>query len=126
MVPLPIILASNASIPKALPPGLVAVFAGGTSGIGKETLKKLASLAVKPKVYIIGRSTSAAERIIADCRILNPEGEYVFLQKELDLMKNIKEVCEEIKSKEGFLNLLVLSAGAPDLSRSCKHSIHSK
>ena len=122
MVPLPVVLASNATIPKTLAPGLVAVFAGGTSGIGEETLKTLAKLSVKPKFYIVGRSTSAAERIIAECRVLNPDGEYVFLQKELDLMKNIKEVCEEIKSKEKFINLLVLSAGGPDLSRSRKLS----
>ncbi|QDS72700.1 hypothetical protein FKW77_003320 [Venturia effusa] len=122
MVPLPIVLASNASIPKELPPGLVAVFAGGTGGRGEETLKKLASLTIKPRIYIIGRSASAAEKIIAECRVLNPQGEYIFLQRELDMMRGVRDVCEEIKTREEFINLLALSAGGPDLSRTEEHA----
>ena len=79
MVSLELVKSSNASITKQLPPGLVAVFVGGTSGIGEVTLKLLAKLATEPKIYIVGRSAAAAARIIAECRTLNPGGEYIFL-----------------------------------------------
>ena len=120
MVATDVVNQSNALIPTALPPGLVAVFAGATSGIGEAALELFAKLAVKPRVYIIGRSQSAAERIIAECRTLNPDGDFIFLQKELSLIKKADEVIGEIKKREEKINILFLSAGGPDLSRTCK------
>jgi short-subunit dehydrogenase len=118
MVALDLIQKSNATIQEHLPPGLVAVFVGGTSGIGEATLKDLATSALEPRIYIVGRSKEAAERIIAECRVNNAHGEYIFIQKDLDLMRNVDQVCDEIKSKEKSINLLVISCGSPDLSRS--------
>jgi NADP-dependent 3-hydroxy acid dehydrogenase YdfG len=113
MVSLPIVQSSNAQIPKTLPSGLVVVLTGGTSGIGEVTLKLLAKLLVSPKIYIIGRSQSAADRIIGECKELNPDGTFVFIQKSMELMKNVAEVADEIKSKEKKVNLLFHSAGGP-------------
>ncbi|KAH7321817.1 hypothetical protein BKA65DRAFT_568669 [Rhexocercosporidium sp. MPI-PUGE-AT-0058] len=115
MVSLTDVLASNSQISTALPPGLVAVFVGGTSGIGEITLKKFAKYSRRPRAYIVGRSQDAAERIIAECRILNPEGQYIFIKADVSLMKNVDEVCETIKAKEKFINLLFLSAGFPSI-----------
>ena len=120
MVAINVVNQSNTLIPTALPPGLVAVFAGATSGIGEATLKLFAKLAVKPRAYILGRSQSAAERVIAECRTLNPDGEFIFLQKELDLLRKANEVIDEIKKREEKINILFLSAGGPDLSRTGK------
>jgi short-subunit dehydrogenase len=118
MVSLSIVQSSNATIPQLLPPSLVAVFVGGTSGIGEATVKRFAKLAVKPRIYIAGRSREAAEHTIAECRTSNPDGEYIFIQKDMELMRNIDLVCDEIKSREKVINLLVISAGVSDLSRS--------
>ncbi|KAH6715583.1 hypothetical protein BKA61DRAFT_632230 [Leptodontidium sp. MPI-SDFR-AT-0119] len=115
MVSLTDIQASNSQISTALPPGLVAIFVGGTSGIGEITVKKFAKYSRQPRAYIVGRSQSAAERIIAECRILNPEGEYIFIKADVSLMKVVDEVCETIKAKEKFVNLLFLSAGFPSI-----------
>lgn len=120
MVGINLVNASNALIPTVLPPGLVAVFAGGTAGIGEATLKLFTKLAVKPRAYIIGRSQAAAERIIAECRVLNPDGEFIFLQKELHLIKNTNEVIDDIKKREKVVNILFLSAGGPDFSKTSK------
>ncbi|CZS93630.1 uncharacterized protein RAG0_03820 [Rhynchosporium agropyri] len=109
------ILASNQRISSALPAGLVAIFVGGTSGIGEITVKKFARYTLRPRAYIIGRSQSAAERIIAECRILNPEGEYTFIAADISLIKNVDEVCDNIKREEKFVNLLFLSAGFPSI-----------
>ncbi len=115
MVSLTEVRASNSQISTALPAGLVAIFVGGTSGIGETSLKKFASYSRQPRAYIVGRSQHAAERIIAECMILNPEGEYIFIKADVSLMKNVDEVCETIKAKEKFVNLLFLSAGVPSL-----------
>lgn len=54
MVALEIIRASNAQF-KNLPPGLVAVFVGATSGIGESTLKQFCRQTVRPRLYFVGR-----------------------------------------------------------------------
>ena len=114
--------ASNALIPKALPDGLVAVFVGGTSGIGEYTLRALAKYAVKPKVYVVGRSQEAADRILADCQKANPEGQFIFIKADVGPVKNVDEVCREIKSKESAINLLFLTQGSLALSKSMSRS----
>ncbi|RFU29282.1 hypothetical protein B7463_g7055, partial [Scytalidium lignicola] len=112
MVSLSQILNSNDSIPSTLPPGLVAVFLGGTSGVGETAVKQFAKHAIKPKIYIVGRSQEAADRITSECKKLNAGGEYVFLKSDLSLLKNVDAVSEEIKKREEYVNLLVLSTGS--------------
>ncbi|KAJ3750722.1 hypothetical protein DFH05DRAFT_1532100 [Lentinula detonsa] len=107
MVSLSEIYTSNALITSSLPPRLVAVFVGGTSGIGESTLKAFVSYAVQPKIYILGRNNASAERIIGECKFLGPEGhvgeaEVVFLQADLSSMKTVEGTCEDIKKREGM------------------------
>jgi short-subunit dehydrogenase len=111
MVSLTEVSIANAKIATLLPPGLVAVFVGGTSGIGEFTLKALAKRAVRPRIYIVGRSEEAAERIKKECAALNPRGEYIFIPKDVSLIGNVDELCREIASREKFINILVVSAG---------------
>ena len=111
MVSLDIITSSNDLIKSTLPPGLVAIFVGATNGVGETTVRQFARHAVQPRVYIIGRSQEAGDRIAAECRELNPKGTFVFLQKETHLMRNVDEVCNEIAGKEQVVNLLFLSVG---------------
>jgi hypothetical protein len=111
MVSLPDVQSSNDQIAK-LPAGLVAVFVGATNGIGEATLKEFARSAKSPRAYFVGRSQEAGNRITAECRQLNPEGEYLFIKADLSLIRNVDEVCREIKSKEKAINLLFLSCGS--------------
>ncbi|KAL4755698.1 uncharacterized protein BDW70DRAFT_168263 [Aspergillus foveolatus] len=117
MVSLQKIISSNAQLPSTLPPGLVAVFVGGTSGIGAETLKAFAKHTVKPRAYIVGRSQVAADLFIAECHALNSEGSYIFIQADISLLRVVDEVCEQIKNRESEVNLLYLSQGTPNLDR---------
>lgn len=117
MVSLSDVLASNARIPSSLPSGLVAVFIGGTSGIGEITVKTFAKYARKPRVYIVGRSQEAADRILAECAALNPEGQFSFLKADVSLIRVVDELCDQIKAKESSLNLLFLSAADSKLDR---------
>lgn len=111
MVSLSDVQASNAQIATSLPAGLVAVFVGATNGIGESTLKEFARNARQPRVYFVGRSQDAGNRIAAECRQLNADGKFMFVKADCSLIKVVDEVCREIKSKEKVINLLFLSSG---------------
>lgn len=111
MVALSEVQSSNSRIVSALPANLVAVFIGGTSGIGEYTLKQFAKHARQPRIYFVGRSQDAADRITAECRKSNAEGQYVFIRADTSLIRNVDDVCQEIRSKEKAVNVLFLSTG---------------
>ncbi|TGJ81195.1 hypothetical protein E0Z10_g7564 [Xylaria hypoxylon] len=117
MVSIYSIISSNSRISSALPTGLVAVFVGATSGIGEATLKKFAQHANNPRAYFIGRSQEAADRIVSECQALNPRGQYIFRKADVSLIRVVDEVCEEIKAKEKFINILFLSCGIASFDR---------
>lgn len=122
MVTLGEVHASNALISSTFPPGLVAVFVGATSGIGEITLKTFAKYSRQPRVYFVGRSQDAADRIAAECKQLNPQGEFNFIKADVSLIRVVDEVCESIKAKEKHINILFLSAGVASMDRSSKIS----
>jgi hypothetical protein len=91
--------------------GLVAVFVGATSGIGMGTLKQFAQNANAPRVYILGRSKSAASGLLEEVKASNPKGTFEFIETEVSLIKNVDLACEEIKSKEKKVDILFMSVG---------------
>ena len=111
MVSTSTIQASNAKLATTLPPRMVAVFVGATNGIGEYALKAFAEHTKQPKIYFVGRSQDSANRIIADCRKLNPDGQYIFLKSDVSLLKNVNEVCEKILAEEQTINLLFQTQG---------------
>ena len=118
MVSLSVVRSSNSLISSALASGLVAVFVGATSGIGEITLKKFAKYSRQSRAYFVGRSQDAADRIVAECKALNPVGEYIFIKADVSLIHVVDEVCKGIKAKEKLVNILFLSAGVPSMDRS--------
>ena len=112
MVALTDVQSSNTRIASALPPGLVAVFVGATSGIGETSVKQFAKHSRQPRVYFIGRSQEAGDRIAAECKALNSEGEYIFIKADTSLIRNVDDVCRDIKNKEKAVNILFLSTGS--------------
>jgi NADP-dependent 3-hydroxy acid dehydrogenase YdfG len=121
MVSLSTVRSSNALISSTLAPRLVAVFVGATSGIGEATLKELARYSRQPRAYFIGRSQDAADRIEAECKSLNPAGEFIFIKADVSLIRVVDQVCKQIKEKEKVINLLFLSAGVPSMDRGGMH-----
>jgi len=111
MVSLPDIQSSNFRIASTLPPGLIAVFVGATNGIGETTLKQFAKCTRQARVYFVGRSQEAGDRIAAECKALNSEGEYVFVKADTSLIHTVDDVCRDINIKENSISLLFLSAG---------------
>ncbi|KAH8726820.1 hypothetical protein GQ44DRAFT_790851 [Phaeosphaeriaceae sp. PMI808] len=110
MVAINAVRASNANI-KFLPTNLVAVFVGGTSGIGLFTARELVRNATSPHVYLIGRNQTEATKIIQELKDINASSEVSFIQKDVSLLKNVDEACQEIKTKEKHINLLFMTCG---------------
>ena len=61
------------------------------------------------------RSQDAATRIISELKVIQPDAETTFIQKDLTRLKHIDEVCNEIKTKETKLNLLLMTQGTMSL-----------
>ncbi|KIW21422.1 hypothetical protein PV08_02002 [Exophiala spinifera] len=108
---------SNHRIATTFPPGLVAVFVGATNGIGMYTLRQFAQYARKPRVYFIGRSQEAGNRIANECQAVNPEGSFTFIQADTSLLANVDEICQRIQSTEKVINLLFLTQGTLDFKK---------
>ncbi|KAH8658220.1 putative short-chain dehydrogenases/reductase [Xylariales sp. PMI_506] len=104
--------ASNKLLASTFPDGLVAVFIGGTSGVGEYTLQAFAKNAANPRAYIVGRSEESANRIIHECEQLNPSGKFVFIKGDVSLISGVDEVCRQIKAKETAINILIMTQGS--------------
>jgi NAD(P)-dependent dehydrogenase (short-subunit alcohol dehydrogenase family) len=112
---------ANATLVQSQP--LVAVFFGGTSGIGHQSLCALAAAEAEHKgkglrAYIVGRNATAAAEIITESRGLYPQGQYHFLKiGDLSLFKNVDRVCAEIiqqeqkESSDPRIDYLMMSQG---------------
>lgn len=103
MVHLDVVRSCNASLVKNQP--LVAVFVGGTSGIGEYAVRALAATHANHgeglRLYIVGRNEDAATKIISDCLKLCRSGQFRFVRADdLSLLRDVDRVCAEIIKAE--------------------------
>ncbi|KAH8886307.1 NAD(P)-binding protein [Thozetella sp. PMI_491] len=110
MVAIQAILKSNACIAE-LPPSLVALFLGATSGIGRSALIQFARHAVRPRIYIVARPASKIKALLDELHDINREGTYTVIQKDVSLIRETSEVVEFFKARETKLDLLFQSVG---------------
>ena len=109
MTSLSAVCTDNAAFsPSYLP---VALFVGGTAGIGQATAQAFARH-TKGRAHIIicGRNRAAAESIIATFP-KSPESSYEFVECDVSLMKNVQATTTKLLSTLPKLNFLVLSTG---------------
>lgn len=104
--------ASNAAFSPSYTP--VALFVGGTSGIGQGVAEAFARhLKGNAHIIIIGRNRAAAEKIIS--RFPKPTSEskltHEFVHCDVTLMKNVHAVTEELLTRVPKINFLVMSPG---------------
>ena len=52
---------------------------------------------------------------MSELKTIQPDAESTFIRKDLTLLKNVDEVCDEIKAKETKLNVLFMSQGTLSL-----------
>jgi NAD(P)-dependent dehydrogenase (short-subunit alcohol dehydrogenase family) len=103
MVQLAIVRECNATL--ANRESLVAVFVGGTQGIGEYSIRALTAAYGKSggklRLYIVGRNEAAAAKIISDSQQICPSGTFQFVRaNDIALLKDVDRVCVEIMELE--------------------------
>lgn len=126
MVSLKDVETANASIGATFPPEIVAVFVGATSGIGESTLLQFAkyTTTLRPRVYFVGRSQEAGDRLVETCKKLNSNGQFSFIQADTSLIRNVDEICREIAKKEKYINILCMSSGTLLFNTKTSEGLH--
>ncbi|KAH7006900.1 hypothetical protein EDB80DRAFT_880424 [Ilyonectria destructans] len=110
MPPLAQVRQSN-SLLKNAKPGLVAVFAGATNGIGEQTCKEFVLSVPSPTVYLVGRNKSKSLAIVEQLQALNSSATLTFIEADLTLLSNVERVHQLVSEKEKKVNLLFMSQG---------------
>ncbi|KAH8430541.1 uncharacterized protein LDX57_008205 [Aspergillus melleus] len=116
MVSITAVRDNNCAIPRLYGSNLVAVFVGGTSGIGESTARAFIRNTTASRAYLIGRDQTRASRIIDELRQIKPDSRIEFIKADVSLLREVDEVCKNIKKEEDRLNLLFLSPGTGALS----------
>ncbi|KAA1470242.1 NAD(P)-binding protein [Dentipellis sp. KUC8613] len=93
----------------------VAVFVGGTSGIGQGMAESLnCQTKGNAHIVLVGRNKDAAEAIISKMRAANEgpsTGSYEFVHCDVSSLPNIKPAAATIVSKHPKIDFLILTAG---------------
>lgn len=93
----------------------VAVFVGGTSGIGQGMAEAFnRHTKGNSHIVLVGRNRDAAESIISKMKSAAGEsstGSYELVQCDISLMSNVKRSAATILAKHPKINFLVISAG---------------
>ncbi|KAF2502941.1 NAD(P)-binding protein [Lophium mytilinum] len=110
MVAIQAVRSHNAAL-KDLGPGLVAVFVGGTSGIGLSTAREFVRNTTSPRLYLVGRNQEEATKIAQEFDQINPESKTTFVKADLSLLRNVDKACSEIQAKEPKINLIFMTCG---------------
>ncbi|GLA91218.1 hypothetical protein AtubIFM61612_005550 [Aspergillus tubingensis] len=116
MVSITAVRDNNGAIPRLYGSDLVAVFVGGTSGIGESTARAFIRNTTASRAYLIGRDQARASRIIEELRQIKPDSHVEFIKADVSLLREVDEVCMDIKKKEDRLNLLFLSPGTGSMN----------
>ncbi|KAJ7726687.1 hypothetical protein DFH07DRAFT_758015 [Mycena maculata] len=106
--------ASNAAFaPNYLP---VAVFVGGTSGVGQAMAEAFArQMKGRAHIIIIGRNTTAAAEILAAFpKPAESDGwAHEFVPCDASSMADVRAACEGLNARLAYINFLVITAGGP-------------
>ncbi|KAF9493869.1 NAD(P)-binding protein [Pleurotus eryngii] len=92
----------------------VAVFVGGTAGIGAALAVKTAKYSTNPNIHIVGRSKASAEKVLAELKAANKDGQYQFheyVSCDVSLLSNARALASTLAEQLPKINLLVLSPG---------------
>ncbi|KAK8209189.1 hypothetical protein M8818_003884 [Zalaria obscura] len=91
--------------------GLVAVFVGGTNGIGETTARELFSKTTRPRAYILGRNEEKGNKLVSELIQSNPGSQAFYIKVDVALLKNVDNVCAELQRREKCINILFCTAG---------------
>eukprot|EP01039_Chlorochromonas_danica_P005544 gene5544-6107_t len=89
-------------------PGKRAIVIGGTSGIGEGIARRLAKAQVS--ITIVGRDADRGQAIVKELGELGGS-QHDFFRCDAFLMKNVSKVSQELRTKYGKVDYLVLTQG---------------
>lgn len=111
-VPVSDILTNNNSLSTTNPTDPIAVFVGGTAGIGLGSLQALIKHTAKPTVYIVGRSLSKLDTLIAELKKSNENAVLIPISaSDLTLVHDAQHAAAEIARQVERVDLLIMSPG---------------
>jgi NADP-dependent 3-hydroxy acid dehydrogenase YdfG len=112
MVNISSIIQSNKELDESTIPR-VAVFVGGTAGIGQLTLGAITRLGTNFKAYIIGRKATEAlfKPFLTELQEANPKARLIWIEGEVSLLSEVHRICNHIKSLETSIELLFMTTG---------------
>ncbi|KAL4804673.1 short-chain dehydrogenase/reductase [Aspergillus unguis] len=111
MASLEVVRENNAGITHLYGSGLVAVFIGGTSGIGESTARAFIRNTDASRAYLVGRDEARVKGIIEELRQLKPDSQVTFIKSDVSLLRDVDSACSAIQEKEEKVNILFLSPG---------------
>ncbi|KAJ7150671.1 hypothetical protein C8R46DRAFT_1123876 [Mycena filopes] len=119
MPSLPDTQAANAQYTPSYTP--VAVFIGGTAGIGQAIAEALARYTNgRVDIIIIGQNEAKARQILAGLTEARKTASLTFKREFIKCnaseMKNVRKTCEGLRARLGHINYLVLSTGANSMA----------
>ncbi|KAK4153465.1 hypothetical protein C8A00DRAFT_43645 [Chaetomidium leptoderma] len=91
--------------------GSVCVFAGGTNGIGANTLEKLVQMLRSATFYVIGGSTARFADQRATLERLNPNAKIVFFEGDVTLLSDVDTFAKTVLDAETKVDYLFMSPG---------------
>lgn len=113
MPSLPNIRAANLSIGGSLPYRPVAVFVGGTSGIGAGMAQAFAHHRNgDAHIILVGRNRAAAEQVLASLpKPAGTDAKHEFVECDVSLMRNVRRTALELSQRLDRINFLIMSPG---------------
>lgn len=106
----------NATL-KAARPNMVALFVGGTGGIGRSTAVKLAGAVATPTIFIVGRNEKEGAEVLEELKSTNNNGTYSFLSADASHLREVDAVCQKLKPELSSLDLLFMTIGGLSFSK---------
>ncbi|KAJ7842069.1 hypothetical protein B0H13DRAFT_1731814 [Mycena leptocephala] len=96
----------------------VAIFVGGTSGIGQGMAEAFARHTKgNAHIVLVGRNRAAAESILATFPKPGPGVTHEFVECDITLMSNVHRVATELRARIPKVNFLVLTPGVLTMDR---------
>lgn len=90
----------------------VAVFVGGTGGIGLSTLEALLKHTSSPMVYLVGRDPTRLEKQVAKLQTLNTSATITpVVANDLTLVRDAQKAADQIAARASRVDYLIMSAG---------------
>nr|POE87553.1 oxidoreductase andh [Quercus suber] len=110
-VPIETVRAANERAASSMPYEQVAVFMGGTGGIGTSTAYEFFRRTRKPKAYIVGRNAQRGQEVVNTLQNINPQGQAIMVQEDISLLRNVDTMCAMLKQREPKIHYLILTTG---------------